>query len=529
MHPARRVAARAVIAIVILAMTVACTTTQGSDKTGGDTVVLTLATFEGQPNANIYALYGPGPAVFVEQLGKVSGGRVKVELKTEYGGEGAPDAESKVVRAIAAGEVDGGWPSTRAFARGWVPGLEVVEAPMTITSYAAQKALVSGPVAGKLLARLEGSGMVGLGLAVGALRRPFAANQPLLGPEDWKGINFRVFNSPTQADAVRALGATPADVSFSWLDQIKEGTLQGGEFDIGGYEQSGGGTQAGNITANVVLWPKVFVLALSQKRFDALTSQQQAWVREAAAQAVKASVDATYDETPAARALCERGARFLDATPGQLQGLRARFRPVLDKLAADPTSAQLLGDLQAIAAQHPGPDTPAVPASCAKGIAKNTSPGQVPTAVSDLPDGVYRHQLTHDQVAAAGGDDGAGSAGIWTLRVRGGTFQLNCRPVEGAGRSCGGAGNDSDAIFEAGDLRGTGRTVYFVGDAERMSRLTGCKLPASTTQPDHCFVHDPYRMTWALAGDQLSFTDYQYPGETGVLLEFVGGPWRKIA
>ena len=307
MHPARRVAARAVIAIVILAMTAACTTTQGSDKTGGDTVVLTLATFDGQP-PNSNGLYVHGPAAFVEQprqgLRRTRQGRAEDRATAATS---AADAESKVVRAIAAGEVDGGWPSTRAFARGWVPGLEVVEAPLTITSYAAQKALVSGPVAGKLLARLEGSGMVGLGLAVGPLRRPFAANQPLLGPEDWKGITFRVFNSPTQADAVRALGATPADVSFSWVDQINEGTLRGGEFDIAGYEQQGGGTEAGNVTANVVLWPKVFVLALSQKRFDALTSQQQGWVREAAAQAVKASVDATYDETPAARTLCERG------------------------------------------------------------------------------------------------------------------------------------------------------------------------------------------------------------------------------
>ena len=523
MHPAQRVAARAVIAIVILAMTAACTTTQGSDKTGGDTVVLTLATFEGQPNAN--GLYH-GPEAFVEHLGKVSGGRLKVELKTEYG-DGAADAESKIVRAIASGEVDGGWPSTRAFARAGVPGLEVVEAPLTITSYAAQKAVVSGPVAGKLLARLDGSGMVGLGLAVGPLRRPFAANQPLLGPEDWKGITFRVFNSPTQADAVRALGATPADLSFSYIDQIKEGTLRGAEFDIAGYEQTGGGTQAGNVTANVVLWPKVFVLALSQKRFDALTSQQQAWVREAAAKAVKASVDAPYDETPAARTLCERGVRFRDATPGQLQGLRSRFRPVLDKLAADPTSAQLLGDLQAIAAQHPGPEAPAVPASCAQGVAANGSLGPIPTAVSDLPDGVYRHQLTHDQVAAAGGDDGSGTAGIWTLRVRGGTFQLNCRPVEGAGVSCGGGGNDSDEIFEAGDLRGTGKTVYFVGDVERVSRLNGCKLPA-TNQDGHCGPLDPYRMTWALSGDKLSFTDFE-DGEGGELLNWTGGPWRKIA
>jgi TRAP-type C4-dicarboxylate transport system substrate-binding protein len=149
----------------------------------------------------------------------------------------------------------------------------VVEAPLTIASYAAQKALVSGPVAGKLLARLDGSGVVGLGLAVGPLRRPFAAKKPLLGPEDWKGVSFRVFNSPVQADAVRALGATPADVSFLFIDQIKDGTLRGAEFDIAGYEQIGHGTAAGNITANVVLWPKVFVLALSQKRFDSLTPQ----------------------------------------------------------------------------------------------------------------------------------------------------------------------------------------------------------------------------------------------------------------
>ena len=223
--------------------------------------------------------------------------------------------------------MDGGWPATRAFARAGVPGLEVVEAPLTIASYAAQKALVSGPVAGKLLARLDGSGVVGLGLTVGPLRRPFAAGQPLLAPEDWKGMTFRVFNSPVQADAVRALGATPADLSISFIDQIKEGTLRGAEFDIAQYERNGNGPEAGNVTANVVLWPKVFVLALSQKRFDALTPQQQAWVREAAAQAVKASVDAPYEEATAARTLCARGARFHDATPGQVQGLRSQVPP----------------------------------------------------------------------------------------------------------------------------------------------------------------------------------------------------------
>jgi TRAP-type C4-dicarboxylate transport system substrate-binding protein len=518
MHPARRVAARAVIAIMVLTMTAACQTTQGADKTGGDTVVLTLATFEPVPNANGQ---NHGPEAFVENLGKVSQGRLKVELKTDYG-DGAADAESQVVRAIASGEVDGGWPATRAFARAGVPGLEVVEAPLTIASYAAQKALVSGPVAGKLLARLDGSGVVGLGLTVGPLRRPFAAGQPLLAPEDWKGMTFRVFNSPVQADAVRALRATPADLSVSFIDQIKEGTLRGAEFDIAQYEHNGNGPEAGNVTANVVLWPKVFVLALSQKRFDALTPQQQGWVREAAAQAVKASVDAPYEEATAARSLCARGVRFLDATPGQLQGLRAKLRPVLDKLAADPTAAQLLGDLQAIAVQHPGPEAPAVPANCTtQGVADNGSLGPVPASTSALADGVYRRQVTHDDVAAAGGDPGDHPAGIWTLTVRRGTYEVRCRPVPGPGQVCG--GTVEDRPLEVGDLRGTGKIVYFVPDAQRLSWLTGCKLPVSNTLSDHCGPDDPYRVAWAISGDKLTLTTV--PGSRGGNI----GTWRKIA
>ena len=285
------------------------------DKTGGDTTVLRLATFEGQVDDNGQNY---GPQAFVDNLRKLSGGRLKVELTTDYGGS-APDAESRVVRAIASGEVDGGWPSTRAFANAGIPGLGVVEAPMTITSYAAEKALVSGPVAGKLLGRLDGTGVVGLGLTVGPLRLPFAAKAPLLGPGDWKGVRFRVFNSPVQADAVRALGATPVNLSFSFIDELKAGTLRGAEFDIPAYAHNGYTTEAGHVTANVVLWPKVFVLALSKKRFDALTAQQQAWVRGAARQAVTASVDATYGQAfGRAEALRQgRPVRGRDAWPDQ--------------------------------------------------------------------------------------------------------------------------------------------------------------------------------------------------------------------
>ena len=79
---------------------------------------------------------------------------------------------------------------------------------MTITSYDAERELVSGPVADTVLSRLEGTGVVGLSLAVGPLRRPFAAGEPLLGPEDWQGARFRAFNSPVQADTIAAWAAS---------------------------------------------------------------------------------------------------------------------------------------------------------------------------------------------------------------------------------------------------------------------------------------------------------------------------------
>jgi TRAP-type C4-dicarboxylate transport system substrate-binding protein len=516
----RRAGIGVMIAIVIVALVAACQAGGSRDKTGGDTVVLRLATYEGHvdDNGQNYGL-----SAFVNGLRTVSGGRLKVELATGYGGD-APDAETRVVRAIASGQIDGGWPSTRAFADAGITGLEAVEAPMTITTYAAEKALVSGPVAGKLLGRLDGTGVVGLGLAVGPLRRPFAATAPLLGPGDWTGVKFRVFNSPVQADAIRALGATPVNASFSFIDELRAGSLRGAEFDITQYEHNGFGTEAGHVTANVVLWPKVFVLALSKKRFDALTAQQRAWVRDAARQAVTASVAASYDQDAAVRALCGRGIQFADATPDQINALRAKLRPVLVKLAAKPADAQLLRDIQTIAGQNPGPEKVDVPASC-QAAAGGGSLSAIPATVSAVPDGVYRRELTQHDIDAAGGDDGTHAAGIWTIAVRHGAYEVHCGPVPGLGSAdvCG--GTVTDQPLEVGDLRGTGNIVYFVPDAKRLSRLTGCTLPVSSTLVGHCGPDTPYRLGWAGSGGTLTFSKVAGTEVSMTML----GPWRKIA
>jgi TRAP-type C4-dicarboxylate transport system substrate-binding protein len=505
-------------AAATVALVAACSATPSADKSGGDTVVLKLATID---RANNYR-HSHGPQAFVDSLEKVSGGRIKVEVTEDYG-QGAPDAESDLVQAIASGDIDGGWPSTRSFANAGITGLEAVEAPMTLTSYAAEKALVSGPVADELLGQLDGTGVVGLDLAVGPLRRPFAAEAPLLGPEDWAGATFRVYNSPVQTDAVRLLGATAVNLGLGWIDEARAGRLRGVEFDIAQYAQMGNTTEAGYVTANIVLWPKVFVLSISQERFDTLTDQQRTWVREAAEVAMQASVDATYDETTIAQDLCGKGTRFIAASPDQIAALRTSLQPVLDGLAADPANGALLTEIQAIAADHPEPDVPTVPEACQQGTADDHSPTSpaagAPGQVSDLPDGEYRVEITTDDLAAAGLDNSDGISGTYTLTVREGTYEMRCRPIDDPGIDCG--LEVRDGPLDAGYLRGTGETVTLVSDSELLSKLSGCKLPVSETLPDHCGPAFVVTLTWEIEGDSLTLS--------GDDLWWGLEPWQKIS
>ena len=502
--------------VVVVAMALAACQGDGADKAGGETLVLQLATIDSVNNNG----QSFGPQAFVEALTEVSGGRLRVEVVEAYG-DGRADAESKLIEAIAAGDFDGGWPSTRAFANAGITGLELVEAPMTITSYAAEKALVTSPVAEELLSRLDGSGVVGLGLAVGPLRRPFAADAPLLGAADWVGTPFRVYNSPVQDAAMRALDAEPVNVGFRWMDEVGAGTLRGAEFDIAQYHANAAGTIAGNVTSNVVLWPKVFVLSLSQERFDALTDEQRAWVEEAATLATQASVEATYDESSLARELCEIGVRFVAASDAQIAELRTAFQPMIDGLAEEADNASLLEGIRSIVAEHPGIEQPDVPSECTEGVATHGSaaPG-VAEGIPDIPEGTYRVELTEDEVFDAVHSNEAGWSGTWTLTIEDATWALRCHPIASS-HDCGNTGDIvQDDPFEAGELRGD-RIAHLIGSAEVMASITDCDLEAG-----ECFGELSYELRWEVDGDTLRFTDA--PGGIPDPYTFVIEPWTRI-
>lgn len=336
-----------------------CQTDPVVDKSGGRLRILHFATIDSlDPNGQT-----PGPAVFLASVEKRSRGRLLISVQSGYGA-GVTTAESDLVAAVARGDLDGGWPATRAFSRAGIPQLEPIEAPMVLTSFQAQAAVATGPAGRALLASLRRSGVIGLGLTVGPLRRPWAI-RPLRAMADWRGLTFRSYNSPVQDASIKALGAIPVEASYVLLQMLQTGRLQGVETDLAQDVANHYGPLLPFVTADVVLWPKMSVVAVSRRTYRRLTDRERGWLGAAAADAVSASVAFPYDETAAAVAVCSSGVRLVASDEAAQVAFLAALQPVLDDLKRRSATRVNLALVEAAARTHRWVDVPATPPGCA--------------------------------------------------------------------------------------------------------------------------------------------------------------------
>jgi TRAP-type C4-dicarboxylate transport system substrate-binding protein len=314
---------------------------------------------------------------FVAALGRESGGRITAKVDLSYD-DGTPEVEARLVHDLAAGKIDAAVVAARGYIAAGVGHLDVLEAPFTLTSYAAERDLVNSPVAAELLSRLDGTGVRGLALVVGPLRRPLSTGRALLTPADWAGRTFGTYSSPMQDNAVRLLGGIPVHANYKWHELWDDGKVQGAETSTGGAGRIGYGAV---MLSDVVLWPKVQVVAVSQRFYDSLDAAGRSWLVQAAATVRDLSVAASWDETADAAKVCEAGARFATATSDQLAALRTAIAPVLERLADDPA----LERLKAFDTAHPT-SAIEVPSACRSQTAAARPPSLTPSP-TDHADG----------------------------------------------------------------------------------------------------------------------------------------------
>ena len=368
----------------------------GSDKAGGpgEPLVLRMANTAGDLE------YFPAIKAFLSQVKERSGGNVRIQVVDRWG-DFAADAEQQVVRDVAAGKVDLGWAGTRVFDTMGVTSFQALQAPMLIDSYALEQAVVASDIPGQMMEGLNMVGVRGFGVLADGLRKPIAVKQPMLGLADWRGMTFGTYRSQGQAQAIRALGATPMEVIGPSRDQgLKDGELQGFEMNLPGYDRNVLAHRAPYVTANVTLWPQMDVLFANPGRLDGLTERQRGWLEQAAQDAVGRSAGLADRDAQSLNNACQSGARFANASNADLAALRKAVGPVFTSLEQDPQTKAFIQRIQALKQATPAGAPLVIPAGCT-GKAPAQPTASQGTAPADL-NGTYRYVLTKEDAREGG-------------------------------------------------------------------------------------------------------------------------------
>jgi len=301
---------------------------------------------------------------FVARVESLSHGRIRLNVMSEWG-QGKPSYERTIVRDVQRGKADIAWVGVRVIDTFGVKSFQALQAPLLIDSYPLQRAVLRSEMPARMLAGLDRIGLVGLSLVANKLRHPFGT-KPLAGRSDYKGKRIRVFASNVQTLTMRALGAQPSHEGWADLaGALIQHELQGMETDLTTY--SAGDSDYPSIapyaTVNVTLWPRTIALVANGKAFAALSSEQQGWLRQAAADATAYSLRLPDPDQKALNRACAAGARAVVATPADLAALKAAVAPVYASIERDTQTRSFVQAIRALKRRTLAPAL-AVPKKC---------------------------------------------------------------------------------------------------------------------------------------------------------------------
>lgn len=390
-----------VVAVAFALAAGACTSDGATgDKAGGpgEPMVLEMATVNGD------LVFTPQVQYLVDRVAELSDGNIRIQIVYEVG-VFAPDAEQQVVRGVAAGEFDLGFVGTQGFEALGAENFVALSAPMLIDTYALEDAVMESGVTDQMLEGLEDVGVTGIGVLAGALRKPVTVERPVLGPVDWRGITFGTANSDGQAEAVRALGATPMKVIGDSRDRaLEEGAIDGFESSILAYRFNGQEQAAPYVAANVNLWPQTLAVVGNPDALADLTDDQRGWLEQATRDAAERSTALVDSDARYLEESCEAGARFALASEADLGAMKDAFTPVYAALQQDPATQAFIEQIQALKQSVPSGQSLSIPSDCT-GKASDPGSEEAVGGIGSAPaflNGTYRWVLTQDDADEVG-------------------------------------------------------------------------------------------------------------------------------
>jgi len=223
--------------------------------------------------------------VAVEKMGEMleerSGGRICVEMfhSSQLG------QEKDTIEQTQLGVIDLNRVSLGPF-NNIIEETKVFSLPYIFRSTEHMHAVVDGEIGQSIMAEFDNYDLVGLAYYDSGSRSFYNRERPINSIEDLAGLKFRVQQSDVFVDMVDALGANATPLPYGEVySSIETGVIDGAENNWPSFESSGHFEVAGYYTLDQhLIVPEILVMAKS--KFDALSAEDQALIRQAAADSV---------------------------------------------------------------------------------------------------------------------------------------------------------------------------------------------------------------------------------------------------
>ena len=142
--------------------------------------------------------------------------------------------------------------------------------------------VVDGEIGDEILGEFSNHDLVGLAYYDGGSRSFYNSQKPITSIKDIEGLKFRVMQSDVFVDMVDALGGNATPLPYGEVySSIQTGVIDGAENNWPSFESSGHYEVAGYYTLDQhLIVPEVLVM--SKMKFDSLSEEDQALIRQAA-------------------------------------------------------------------------------------------------------------------------------------------------------------------------------------------------------------------------------------------------------
>lgn len=236
------------------------------------------------------------------------------------------------VDQVRSGVIFGTWIGSAYLSR-TVPELEAVSLPFVYPDRETAFRVIDGPAGELLDTKLADKGFVSLGWMELGSRNVTNNTRPIEKVEDFEGLKIRLQPNETHLNTFRAIGASPVSMGISEVyAALQQGVLDGQE-NPNAIIASRNFNEVQKYLSDSSHFFDYIVLVANKRKFDALSDDNKAVLRAAAAEAIAwQRAQAAKEDNDSRQALIDAGMTFTPIPDDTRMELRARTQSVITDL-----------------------------------------------------------------------------------------------------------------------------------------------------------------------------------------------------